>query len=478
MRERMSGVDAAWLHMDRPANTADVVAIVTFEDRVPAAALRRLVEEKLLEHPRFRQRVVSEGRLGLATWDEDRDFSLGHHLVRRRLPGGGTRALERFASAVATEPLAPDRPLWRMYLVDGFGAGSALVAKLHHCIADGFALVALLLSLADEVAGGRRGASPAPAPPDAEPTGPPRGAHRVPAYRDLRLDAPLPRAIWRALSSPRSALELGARGAAFARSLARMTLLPADAPTRLSRPLSGRRKTAFSRPLPLPRLREQARALGVTVNDLLVAALAGALRHVLLADGPPPAELRALVPVNLRERLPGSGDTAFGNRFGLVFLRLPVGAADPAQRLARVRDAVLDLKRSPDAVVTYAVLGALGHLPSEVDRLVTGFFSGKGVARRDERPRPARAAAPRRPRDRPDHVQRAAPGDARPRGLHPELRGRGADRGAGRRRRAAGPRRAGPRVRARGRGARGRAAGSALAGASRDSAAAGSRDVL
>lgn len=377
MRERMSGVDAAWLHMDRPANTADVVAIVTFEDRVPAAALRRLVEEKLLEHPRFRQRVVSEGRLGLATWDEDRDFSLGHHLVRRRLPGGGTRALERFASAVATEPLAPDRPLWRMYLVDGFGAGSALVAKLHHCIADGFALVALLLSLADEVARGRRGASPAPAPPDAEPTGPPRGAHRVPAYRDLRLDEPLPRAIWRALSSPRSALELGARGAAFARSLARMTLLPADAPTRLSRPLSGRRKTAFSRPLPLPRLREQARALGVTVNDLLVAALAGALRRVLLADGPPPAELRALVPVNLRERLPGSGDPAFGNRFGLVFLRLPVGVADPAQRLARVRDAVLDLKRSPDAVVTYAVLGALGHLPSEVDRLVTGFFSGK-----------------------------------------------------------------------------------------------------
>src|SRR5512146_1214844 len=113
-RERMSGVDAAWLHMDRPTNTADVVALFTFPDRVPTRAVSQVLEERLLSYPRFRQRVVPEGRLALATWDLDRTFSLRRHLAHRRLAAGGTRTLERFASAVATEPLSPERPLWRM----------------------------------------------------------------------------------------------------------------------------------------------------------------------------------------------------------------------------------------------------------------------------------------------------------------------------------------------------------------------------
>ena len=361
-RERMSAVDAAWLHMDRPTNTADVVALFTFPDRVPPGAVRRLLEDRLLTHPRFRQRVVPEGALALATWDEDRTFSLRRHLAHRRLAGGGTRALERFAGAVATEPLSPEHPLWRMYHVDGFGKGSAVVAKLHHCIADGFALVGLLLSMADE------GPPPeAPAPASARPR----------AFRDLRLEGPLGGAVRAALASPSRALDLGTRAADFARSLARMALLPQDAPTRFSRPLSGLRRAAFSRPIPLDLVRERAHGLGVTVNDLLVTALAGALRRVLVADGPPPPEIRALVPVNLRDQLPGAGDPALGNRFGLVFLPLPVGADEPGTRLDRIRSAVAELKRSPDAVVSYAVLWAIGQLPQEADRLLTGFFSRK-----------------------------------------------------------------------------------------------------
>jgi diacylglycerol O-acyltransferase len=361
-RERMSGVDAAWLHMDRPGNTADVVALFTFPDRVPPATLRRIVSDRLLQHPRFSHRVVADGPLALAAWEVDPTFSLHRHVTHLRLDGGGSRALERFASAVATERLPPERPLWRVHLVDGFGKGSAVVAKLHHCIADGFALVGLLLSMADEVPAAARPAAPGTRPR---------------AFRDLRLDGPLLEALRRSLASPSRILDLGARGTAFASSLARMALLPADPPTRLSRPLTGRRRVAFSRPLPLARVKARARALGVTVNDVLVAALAGALRAVLAADGTPPPEIRALVPVNLRGEVPGKGDPDLGNRFGLVFLPLPVGAADPEERLARIRAAVAGLKRSPDAVVSYGVLWAVGHLPQEADRILTGFFSSK-----------------------------------------------------------------------------------------------------
>jgi diacylglycerol O-acyltransferase len=356
-RERLSGVDAAWLHMDRPANTADVVAVLTFPDRIAPAALRRVLEDKLLRHARFRQRIVHEGPLALATWEDDPAFSLRRHLVHRRLPPGGTRALQRFAGAVATEPLDAARPLWRVHLVDGFGAGSAVVAKVHHCVADGFALVGVLLSLADEAA--REAGAP----------------HRVPSFRELRLGAPAGAVIRDALADPRRAVDLAARGAAFGRSLAHMALLPADPPTALSRPLSGRRRTAFSAPLPLPALRDRARALGAGVNDLLVAALAGALRTLLQATGEVPRSLRALVPVNLRDHLPAAGGP-LGNRFGLVFLELPVGLADPAARLGAVRERMASLKRSPDALVTYAVLDAIGHLP-ELGRLVTTFFSRK-----------------------------------------------------------------------------------------------------
>src|SRR5512138_3923709 len=198
MAERMSGVDAAWLHMDRRENTADVVAMMTFEDKVGPATVKRLVEEKLLSHPRFRQRVVPEGPLGVASWEDDPGFSLRRHVARRTLTHGGTRALQAFTSAVATEPLDREHPLWRVFLVDGFGAGSALVTKLHHCMADGFALVGLLLSIADELAREEGGAR-----------------HRPPTFQDLRPAGDLGDVLRRALLDPRHALELAGRGAAF-----------------------------------------------------------------------------------------------------------------------------------------------------------------------------------------------------------------------------------------------------------------------
>src|SRR5512141_1512957 len=283
MAERMSGVDAAWLHMDRPENTADVVAMMTFGDRVAPSTVRRMVEEKLLSHPRFRQRIVPDGPLGLAAWEEDPGFALPRHLARRTLSRGGTRSLQAFTSAVASEPLDPAHPLWKVFLVDGFGAGSALVTKLHHCMADGFALVGLLLSLADELA---------------REQGHGDGAHRVPAYQDLRPGGDLVAVLRRAITDPRHALDLAGRGAAFARSLARMAILPPDPATVLRRPLSGQRRTAFSRPLPVGALRMRARELHVTVNDLLVAALTGSLRTYLAVTGEDvdAMDVRALLP--------------------------------------------------------------------------------------------------------------------------------------------------------------------------------------
>ncbi|MFO0582479.1 MAG: wax ester/triacylglycerol synthase family O-acyltransferase, partial [Anaeromyxobacter sp.] len=132
-RELMTGVDAAWLHMDRPENTADVVAAMLFEDRIPMKAVQKLIEERVTARPRFVQRVVHAGPLGLATWEPDPDFQLSRHLVLKRVDGQVSRMLDRFAGEVASEALDPAHPLWRAYVLHGKGGGSAIVAKLHHC---------------------------------------------------------------------------------------------------------------------------------------------------------------------------------------------------------------------------------------------------------------------------------------------------------------------------------------------------------
>ena len=119
MGERMAGVDAAWLRMDRAENTADVVALLTFRQLPPLARLRQLIEERLLICPRFRQRAVRRDGAGHDAWEEETAFALDEHLVRHRLKSSAPEALRELVSEVCTEPIDPARPLWRIHLVSG-----------------------------------------------------------------------------------------------------------------------------------------------------------------------------------------------------------------------------------------------------------------------------------------------------------------------------------------------------------------------
>lgn len=336
-RERLTGLDAAWFRMDRPRNTADVVGMLTFAEPFPEPALEALLAERLLRHRRFRQRV----RGGLvAAWEDDPGFRLSRHLAFQRLPPGAA-SLRALLAEVASEPLPAHEPPWRVRLVHQ-GTRSALVMKLQHGLGDGFALIGLLLALSDEAG---RSALPPPPPP-------PALAH---------------------------AARLGpaARLAGSAAALARMATLPRGPPTRLSRPPTGARAVAWTGPLPLERLREAAHARGARLNDLLVAALAGALRRLLSADGAPVdrLEVRALVPVNLRRELPGAGgEPGLGNRFGLAYLELPVRERAAEARLRAVHHRMAALKASLDPVVTAGVLSGLGRCPAAVERLVVDHF--------------------------------------------------------------------------------------------------------
>ncbi|RZI58821.1 MAG: wax ester/triacylglycerol synthase family O-acyltransferase, partial [Rubrivivax sp.] len=147
----MSKVDTAWLRLDTEANRMIIHGVLLLKPHVALDDLRARVAERLLRFPRFRQRVVEAG--DSAWWVEDADVDITRHAVaetlnrRRGRPLEG--ALQDRLAELAAEPLDPARPLWQLHLIEHYDGSSALIARVHHCIADGIALIAVLLSITD-----------------------------------------------------------------------------------------------------------------------------------------------------------------------------------------------------------------------------------------------------------------------------------------------------------------------------------------
>ena len=149
--QRMSRVDTAWLRMDNDVNLMMIVGVWLLQPAIAHAALCERVEDKLLKYERFRQKVVPDA-MG-ANWVADDAFDVQRHVLHQKLTrekGQSEReALQAFVGELATTPLAPDHPLWQFHLIDGYEGGSALVARVHHCIGDGIALISVMMAITD-----------------------------------------------------------------------------------------------------------------------------------------------------------------------------------------------------------------------------------------------------------------------------------------------------------------------------------------
>lgn len=389
-RERMSPVDTAWLRMDRPSNLMMIVGVMLLPGPVDASRLRATLERRLVQRfRRFRQKVVSDWSGWW--WQDDPEFDLDQHLIHTALPApAGQAELQRYISELATEPLHPDRPLWRYDVIDHCDGGSAIVTRIHHCIADGVALVGVMLSMCDLDPD-----APADTPlADAGREGDERPAHDLHADPWSALLDPLTQATTAAigmsgrfwheylnlLSRPERLLGYGRHGLGFAAELARLLAMPADSPTRLKGRTGSHKGVAWCEPIPLDEVKAVAKALGCTVNDLLLDAVAGALRSHLQAQGDPvdDVELRALVPVNLRAD--GQPSDELGNRFGLVTLLLPLFEGNPFRRLKLVRERMLALRGSYQPPLTMLLLGLSGLAPKLVQEQFLDILANKASA--------------------------------------------------------------------------------------------------
>jgi len=380
--------------MDRPTNLMVINSVELFDRPLDWGRFKQIIQTRLVDcYPRFRQRVV-ESRLPLrgARWEDDPDFALEHHLHHLALPAPGDRAtLEELVGDLMSMPLDRNRPLWHTYMVDRFGTGSAVINRMHHCIADGIALARVMLSLTDS--------SPAvgiaPIPVERRRM---RGGGRVSglARSSDRIFATAGHAGAAALRqsvdvvfSPSHAASLAGAVARDGATALRLLLTPADAASAIKGDPGISRRVAWGEPVSLARVKHIAHAHGATVNDVLMAALSGALRHYLQERGGPVREIQAMVPFNLRP-LDQPVPRELGNRFGLVFLPLPVGVSGTYRRLIEVHKRMNEIKRGRDGAVSYALLSATGLAPEPIERKIVDLFTGKGTAVVTNVPGPSR----------------------------------------------------------------------------------------
>ena len=382
-RERMSSVDTAWLRMDRATNRMAIVGVLAFETPLDYERLKTVLEARLLRYDRFRMRPRED--LAGAWWEETSRFDLERQLRRAKLPGnGGPAALKRFVARLAPRPFDPHRPWWEFHLIENYGSGSALVARIHHSYADGIALIGVMLSLTND---SPEAAADAELPPASSPA--PSGASEGllaqlfepvagAASGALRLSGEALEQYVALLRNPRKLVELARVAGSVAAELAQLATMPDDSRTRFKGAAGVAKAVAWTEPLPLDAVKAVGKVLDCSVNDVLLSTVAGALRRYLVEKGDPVdgVELRAMVPVNLRP--PGDAGQ-LGNRFGLVTLLLPVGIANPLARLYEVHNRMEALKRSYQPVIAFALLGLAGFLPRAAQQAMLDLLANKAT---------------------------------------------------------------------------------------------------
>ncbi|MCF6300283.1 MAG: wax ester/triacylglycerol synthase family O-acyltransferase [Proteobacteria bacterium] len=381
-KEPMRKVDTAWLRMESPHNLMMITGLM-FLDKLPdIATFIQILEKKFLKYRRFKQLALQNASGSF--WQDDENFDMAAHVRRVALPGRADYAeLQDYVSNLASTPLDMNKPLWSFHLVENYKDGPVVVSRIHHCYADGIALIQVLLSMTST----EREKSLDVTEEDEK-----KEEHQKlgllkqainPAKKQfnqsLKLMAQVAELGKQLLEHPEM-LEKGAgEASAIFEELVHALTLSDDPQSVFKSKLCTRKRVAWSQSLPLDEIKSISKATGTTINDVLIANLAGALREYMLSVGDDPTDkvIRATVPVNLR---PLTHAKELGNHFGLVFLSLPIFEPNPLKRLEYIHNEMKQLKSSKQAVVSMGLLSLVGLTPLAVQNALLEQFSKKATA--------------------------------------------------------------------------------------------------
>jgi len=362
MVDRLSPLDVSFLYLEEPTTPMHVGGVVLFqapETGFDHDRLVHLIDERIGLVPRYRQKIRwVPGRLANPVWVDDEEFDVAYHVRRSALPRPGTDAqLRDLVGRIMSRPLDRNRPLWEMYLVEGLSGGRfAILTKTHHAMVDGVGAIDIGQVILDVTPEPLRAASP----------------HWQPRPEPSDLDL-VASAVTEVLRSPGAAVDAVRSGAVDVREtverLGRRAAGLAAAALTMARPPSSNPLNAAigeARRFGMASMRlEDFKAIrkvhGGTINDVVLAVVAGALREWMMTRGESVSSrsaVRALVPVSVR-----AGDASSGNHIAAFLVDLPVGEPQAVVRLHRISYEMEQLKSTGQMVGAQALVGIAGFAP-------------------------------------------------------------------------------------------------------------------
>jgi WS/DGAT/MGAT family acyltransferase len=373
--DRLSTLDAGFLHLENDTQQMHVGSLLVFEGPTPDYAdFCDHLAACLDSVPRYRQRVQRMPlELARPIWVDDPHFSLAYHLRHTAIPApGGDAQVKALVGRIMSQRLDVDRPLWEMWLVEGLTEDRwAIITKTHHAMIDGLAGNELMETVLDRDPDARR------PPPSATPWRPRPAPTRLGlaaagATWAAQLPAELGRSAVTAAQSLRSPSELLRAGAIRAFGLAQVGRQAASPTSVLNGPLGPHRRWGWAR-ADLAGVKAVKNAVGCTVNDVVLAAIAGGFRDYLVERGEPVDDVvvRSLVPVSIRS---DAHRGRLGNLVTAMFADLPVGVADPLARLSAVARQMDHLKSSGMAVGVGSMMSAGDFVPATLMTLGTRVY--------------------------------------------------------------------------------------------------------
>ena len=372
----MSPADAAWYHNDGPANLAITTGVLLTKQPLEFNKVRAIYLERLAVFPRFRQRVVERGfPIAVPCWEDMPHFDIDLHLHHIALAAPyDEEALRVLVSDVTSTPLDHALPLWQVQVVDDVLGGSAVIMRCHHCIADGSAMMAVAAKLFDTAPHALHAAQVDETAPNTEPGLLQPVLEGLAQVRQGAMGAT--EAVLATVTHPQKVLDRAAALLGGAGMLLGELMTADDTPSPLKGDFSMGKRVAWSQPVGIKDVKAIGARHGAKVNDVLVAAMTGALRRYLVQRGVDvnQSTIRAMVPVDLRQ--PEHADQ-LGNEFGLVILELAINKARPEQRLTLTKARMDALKRSPEPLASQALLSLLGRVPKAVEDFSNNLFGSK-----------------------------------------------------------------------------------------------------
>ncbi|MXR52857.1 wax ester/triacylglycerol synthase family O-acyltransferase [Halovenus sp. WSH3] len=386
-REPLSGADNAWRRMGETNNLMTITGILWFDDHVSYDEVCDRLEERLLQFDRFKQKVGGrKRRVRRPYWETVEEFDIDAHVYDISLPDPATdETFQTFIGRLMSRPLDERRPLWEAYLIDDVneGEGNAITFRINHSLGDGFALLYVLLGLADNPEEIELPIGNVPSPPgeDESPTSADREGT---ASSETRAGSGNPNS-----DSGRSAdesadlseIRFGKAGLAATtiKEVDHLLRMPDEADTSLRGDLGTRKRASWTDEIDLDRIKAVKRHYDATVNDVLLAVTAGALRRELESRGEDTEglQLRCTVPVNLVPM--ADRDEQLGNGFGIAFLPLPVGERDLGERIRFMNENVGVEKLGIEAYLMYRLIEFGGLLPESGQQKLMELFEDRAT---------------------------------------------------------------------------------------------------